>query len=134
MKHKHRILPGHMGGTYDPANVILLTVAEHAEAHRKLYEQYGNRHDKTSWLALSKQIGKEEANRRAMSIGGKNSTGTTGKTWKCKTNPVADPEGKNFPNLGHNKGRHWYNDGTRECRAFSCPPEFGSGRLTRTTT
>jgi hypothetical protein len=41
MKHKHHIVPRHMGGTDDPSNLIELTVEEHAEAHRKLWEQYG---------------------------------------------------------------------------------------------
>lgn len=31
MKHKHHIIPKHMGGT----------IEEHAEAHRQLYEKYG---------------------------------------------------------------------------------------------
>ena len=60
MKHKHHIIPKHAGGTDDPSNLIELTVEEHAEAHRKLWEQYGRWQDKTSWMALSKQIGKEE--------------------------------------------------------------------------
>ena len=127
--HKHHIIPRHSGGSDDSSNIVELTVEEHAEAHRKLYEQYGNEYDNIAWLGLSKQIGKEEATRHARQA--VHSTGTTGKTWKCKSNP--DVSG-NFPNLGHQKGKHWYTDGTRECLAFSCPPKFGSGRLIRTTT
>lgn len=59
--HKHHIIPRHMGGTDDPSNLIELTVEEHAEAHRKLFEQYGRWQDKIAWKALSGQISKEEA-------------------------------------------------------------------------
>ena len=44
MKHKHHIIPKHMGGTNDPSNLIELTVEEHAEAHKLLWEQYGLNH------------------------------------------------------------------------------------------
>ena len=39
--HKHHIIPKHIGGTDDPSNLIELIIPEHAEAHRKLYEEYG---------------------------------------------------------------------------------------------
>ena len=40
IKHKHHIIPKHMGGTDDPSNLIELTVEEHAEAHKILFEKY----------------------------------------------------------------------------------------------
>jgi hypothetical protein len=49
-----------MGGTDDSSNLIELSVEEHSEAHRKLYEKYGQWQDKIAWQALSGQIGKEE--------------------------------------------------------------------------
>ena len=58
--HTHHIIPRHMGGTDDPSNLVKLTVEEHAEAHRKLYEEHGQRGDYLAWKALSGQIGKEE--------------------------------------------------------------------------
>lgn len=61
MKHKHHIVPKHIGGSDDLSNLIELTVEEHAEAHRVLYEQCGRWQDKIAWLALSGRIGKEEA-------------------------------------------------------------------------
>lgn len=60
MKHLHHILPKHMGGTNDPSNLIELTVKEHAEAHRKLYEEYGRHQDKRAWLGLAKIMTGEE--------------------------------------------------------------------------
>ena len=49
-----------MGGTSDPSNLIELSVEDHAEAHRKLYELHGNWQDYCAWQALSGRIGKEE--------------------------------------------------------------------------
>ena len=60
MKHKHHIVPRHMGGSDDPSNLIELTVEEHAEAHRKLYEEYGHIEDYCAWKGLAGTIGKEE--------------------------------------------------------------------------
>jgi len=60
MKHKHHIIPKHMGGTNDPKNLIELTIEEHAEEHRILYEKYGKNEDYWAWKGLSGQIGKED--------------------------------------------------------------------------
>jgi hypothetical protein len=49
-----------MGGTDDPSNLVELTVEEHAEAHRILFERYGKWQDNVAWKALSGHIGKEE--------------------------------------------------------------------------
>ena len=60
MKHKHHIVPRHMGGSDDPSNLVEVTVEEHAELHRQLYEDLGHWEDKVAWLGLSGRIGKEE--------------------------------------------------------------------------
>lgn len=60
MKHKHHIIPKHMGGTDDPENLISLTPLEHAKAHRELYEKYGKMGDYLAWKGLEGFIGKEE--------------------------------------------------------------------------
>lgn len=49
-----------MEGSDDPSNLIELTIEEHAEAHRLLYEEYGHWQDKIAWQGLSKMIGKED--------------------------------------------------------------------------
>ena len=67
MKHKHHIIPKHAGGTDDPSNLMELTVEEHAEAHRILYEKYGRLQDKMAWLGLEGRIGKEEIIRQLIS-------------------------------------------------------------------
>lgn len=60
MKHTHHIIPKHMGGSDDPSNLIELTIEEHAEAHRVLYEQYGKWQDKVAWQGLLGLIQHEE--------------------------------------------------------------------------
>ena len=69
MKHIHHIIPRHMGGTDDSSNLIELTVEEHAEAHRLLYEQHGKEEDRIAWLALCGQITHEEAVREGKRLG-----------------------------------------------------------------
>jgi len=54
MLHRHHIIPKHMGGTDDPANIKRLTRKKHAEAHRLLYEEYGKREDLWAWKFLSR--------------------------------------------------------------------------------
>ena len=58
--HNHHILPKHAGGTDHPDNLVRLSVADHAEAHRKLYEEYGRWQDKLAYRSLSGLIGKDE--------------------------------------------------------------------------
>ena len=46
--------------TDDPSNLIELTIEEHANAHKILWEKYGRIEDKFAWLGLTGQIGKDE--------------------------------------------------------------------------
>ena len=54
MKHLHHIIPRHAGGTDDPSNLVELTPEEHAEAHRKLWEEHGRWQDYCAWMGLAK--------------------------------------------------------------------------------
>jgi len=60
MRHKHHIIPKHMGGSDDPSNIIELSVEEHAAAHKYLYEKYGKLQDKLAWYGLLGILSKEE--------------------------------------------------------------------------
>ena len=62
IKHKHHIVPRHMGGSDDPSNLIQLTIEEHAQAHKLLFEKYGHWQDEVAWRALSGQVPNAEIN------------------------------------------------------------------------
>lgn len=51
--HNHHIVPKHAGGSDNPDNLVRVTIPEHAERHRLLYEQYGRLGDKVAWLMMS---------------------------------------------------------------------------------
>lgn len=71
MKHKHHIIPRHMGGSDDPSNLIELTPEEHAEAHRILYEEHGRWQDYVAWQGLAKLASKEDHVYMLLSAAGK---------------------------------------------------------------
>lgn len=71
MKHKHHIIPRHIGGTDDPDNIIELTPDEHAEAHRTLYEEHGRWQDKLAWQGLAGLSSKEDHIAELLSEAGK---------------------------------------------------------------
>lgn len=52
-----------MGGSDDPSNLVELTIEEHVEAHKKLWEEHGRWQDRIAWLTLSGQISGAEATR-----------------------------------------------------------------------
>jgi len=58
--HNHHIIPQYMGGTDDPSNLIKLTIEEHAQAHRDLYEKHGDCRDKLAYQGLEGLIGKDD--------------------------------------------------------------------------
>jgi len=64
-----------MGGSDEPSNLVELTVEEHADAHRLLWEQHGKKEDLLAWLSLSKQVSEQEIQLIRSSIGGKNNRG-----------------------------------------------------------
>ncbi len=98
--HIHHIIPKHMGGTNDPSNLIQLTVEEHAEAHKKLWEQYGYKQDYYAWKGLSGAIGKEEIIKGLISHPGKSNP-----FYGCKHTPETKKkmsEAKKGKYLGEN--------------------------------
>ena len=86
MYHKHHITPKHAGGSNDPSNIVSLTIEEHSEAHRVLFEIYGRWQDKLAHQALSGIIGKEELIKTLLSNGGKTNKGKKYNKWK---NPMS---------------------------------------------
>lgn len=70
-----------MGGTDDPSNLVELTVAEHAQAHKELYEQYGKTEDLCAYYMLSGKNQDPEFVRARASLGGK---GLAKKRWANK--------------------------------------------------
>ena len=82
--------------TDDESNLILLTIEDHAEAHRVLYEKYGHWQDEIAWKGLSGQITNAEATKqvqRLSNLGKKQSKetiekrrkATIGQKRRCKT-------------------------------------------------
>ena len=67
--HRHHIVPRHVGG--NNSGTVLLTIPEHAEEHRKLWEAHGRWQDYLAWKTLSGMINKEEAIRIAQNEGRK---------------------------------------------------------------
>ena len=63
LTHKHHIVPRHMGGSNDPDNLIELSVSDHAEAHKKLFEKHGHWQDKIAYQMLSGQIESDNVRR-----------------------------------------------------------------------
>lgn len=148
LKHKHHIIPKHMGGSDDPENIVILTPEEHAEEHRKLYEKYGKIEDYLAWKGLSGFIGKEEIILELM----KNNGRKVGARMLEEGRGIFDPEqqktekykggiklggmiiGKMMAESGHCKrvaplggGKNlgkvfWFNTETKkETQAFNCP-------------
>lgn len=70
MKHKHHIIPKHMGGSDDPSNLIELTVEEHSQAHLRLYEQHGKKEDLCAYYMLSGKSQDPEFKKLVCSLGG----------------------------------------------------------------
>lgn len=64
-----------MGGTDDIENLVKLTIEEHAEAHRKLYEEHGKQQDYIAWQSLLGQMENEERQEKLSRIGGLNNMG-----------------------------------------------------------
>lgn len=80
--HKHHIIPRHAGGTDDASNIIILSVEEHAQAHKNLWEKHGRPEDELAWKGLSGMISKQEIIKELCSMGGKKGGAIGGKKGK----------------------------------------------------
>jgi hypothetical protein len=134
-----------MGGSNENENLIELTIEEHAEAHKILYEKYGKLEDFLAWRGLLGQISKEEIiseiSKQNGKINGKfcfeNKLGIfslTDKEKKLKNYKGGKISGLKNAKSGHcakiaNLGgkassgmKFWFNPKTnKETRSFECP-------------
>ena len=77
MKHKHRVLPGHMGGEYTPENTLEVGVSlcnkntsTHPMWHFANWQLWGRREDLVAWKGLAGLWGKEEIQSEKDRLGG----------------------------------------------------------------
>jgi len=135
MKHKHHIVPKHAGGTNDSSNIVELSVAEHAEAHRILFETYDRWEDEIAWKTLSGQIEIDQARRLASSIANKgkvNSIETRMKISISRTGLKDSEETRKYKSERSGvKGKKYYHNGIIEYRYLvgSQPENWILGRL-----
>jgi len=102
--HTHHIIPRYMGGSDDPSNLVKLTIEEHAEAHRKLYEEHGRTQDKLAWKALLGQSKSAEWISERSRLGGqKSSTKGIPKSIEHKKRISESKKGKARPEFSGNK-------------------------------
>jgi hypothetical protein len=104
MKHWHHIIPKHMGGSDDPSNLIELTIEEHAEAHRKLYEEFGRVQDRRAWMGLAKMMTGEEIIREIL------------------TSPKSEEHKRKISEAHKGKPKPWL-IGTRNAAGNACKPK-----------
>lgn len=71
MKHSHHIIPKHQGGDNSSDNLIEVSVEEHSEIHRLLWEKYGRWQDYLAWQGLAGLMSKEELIIKMLSEAGK---------------------------------------------------------------
>lgn len=71
MKHRHHIIPLHDGGEDIESNLIVLTVEEHADAHKILWEKNGKWQDYLAWQGLAGMISHKELIQELIKLGAK---------------------------------------------------------------
>jgi len=104
-----------MGGTDDPSNLELLSVDEHADRHRVLYETHGKHEDYIAWKGLSGKIGKDEIMKELYALGGIRGSETCK---RLKVGAYHDPELRSKIAMkgaivkGKNKDAKWWFNGT----------------------
>lgn len=69
IKHRHHIVPKHAGGSDNKDNILELTIEEHAQAHKDLWEKYGKKEDWLAWQGLSNMIDRQQIIKEAIRLG-----------------------------------------------------------------
>lgn len=132
--HFHHIVPRHMGGGNERSNLVKLTVEEHAEAHRVLYDEHGKHEDYIAWKALSGQMTMDEAKIAARKLGSEKGRAKArtlpnigGASLRDQQKGIHDPNkrhlkqkgGRNAVKLLQEKvrGTKWMTNGTDDKRA-----------------
>lgn len=132
--HKHHIVPRHMGGTDEDSNIVKLTIAEHAGAHRILYDQYGKKEDYIAWKNLLGQGKDPEVWAEKSRLGGlKSSTKGIKHTEEHKRKVSASKTGVPRPYMQgelHPKAKAVIGDGIRYKTINEAAAANGVTRLT----
>ena len=95
LTYKHHIIPKHAGGTNSSINLIELTIEDHAEAHRILFEENGQWQDFIAWKTLSGQIRGKDIRReisRLSFLGKKHTEETKQKIRLARANQICTEE------------------------------------------
>lgn len=69
IRHKHHIIPKHMGGSDNKENLIEVSVERHAMFHYCNWKLWGKEEDKIAWKTLSGQMSLSEAQYAAIKLG-----------------------------------------------------------------
>ena len=137
-----------MGGPDDPSNLIELTVEEHAEAHRLLYEQHGHWEDYLAWQGLAGLIPKQELVKKIQSEAAKKNLRINGNPFsgkrtshnfadnedhrklvceKAATPQAIEKRKRTYASRQHQQGNKNSQYGT----SWVCHPEYGAKKIKR---
>ena len=75
MRHKHHIIPKHMGGSDDPSNLYECSTEEHANLHLALYLEHGHWEDWVASQAISGIMKNEDVIREVLVQNGRKKRG-----------------------------------------------------------
>ena len=106
-----------MGGTDEPENLVELTPAEHAEAHRVLYEEHGREEDRLAWMGLAGYSKKETIIQELVTIAAKKG-GDANRENMIKNNPMHNPETSKRKVETWKNGEH-YESGVERLRSMA---------------
>jgi hypothetical protein len=131
MKHKHHIIPKHLGGTNEPDNIVEVTIEQHALLHKQLWEDLGHKEDFLAWQGLSKLMTTDECRLSSMLEGSKKGAAVTNaKRWSNhKKRERKYP--KNTDGRKIRTKRCWYSNGIDENQfeLDTAPTGWYRGRL-----